>query len=80
VKTNKKAIYQMAFYSRLITDHLQQALFSAPAPSLFLLQQAQPHLQPQPHLPLMRYLINAAIDNTIKTFMKMHITIACTGT
>jgi hypothetical protein len=59
--------------------YLQQDLASVPALSGLLLQQAQPHLQPQPHphLPLMRYLINAAMDNTKATFIKMHI--ACIG-
>jgi hypothetical protein len=56
--------------------YLQQPLFSVPHPSEVLLQQAQPQLHPQPHLPLTRYLISAAIDSTKNTFNKIHIAIA----
>jgi hypothetical protein len=56
--------------------YLQQPLASVPQLSLPLPQQVQPQLQAQPHLPLIKYLINAAIDNTIATFIKVHITIA----
>jgi len=63
----------------LAIDYLQQALPSVPVPSFLLPQQAQPQLQAQLHLPLMRYLIKAAIDSTKATFIKMHIAIACIG-
>ena len=70
-----------------MTSYLQQELVSVPQLSFFPLQQEhpqlhpqlQPQLQPQPHLPLIRYLINAAIDKTKATFIKMHIAIACIG-
>jgi hypothetical protein len=42
-------------------------------------QQEQPQLQAHPHLPLIRYLIKAAIDSTKATFIKMHMAIACMG-
>jgi hypothetical protein len=48
-------------------------------PSFLPAQQAQPQLQPHPHLPLIRYLIKAAIDSTKAIFIKMHIAIACMG-
>jgi hypothetical protein len=62
-----------------MTSYLQQELVSVPQLSFFPLQQEHPQLQPQPHLPLIRYLINAAIDKTKATFIKMHIAIACIG-
>lgn len=61
------------------SNYLQQELLSVPQLSFLPLQQEHPQLQPQPHLPLIRYLINAAIDNTKATFIKMHIAIACIG-
>jgi hypothetical protein len=63
----------------LSASYLQQALLSVAELSFFPLQQAQRLLQPQAHLPLMRYLIKAAIESTKATFIKMHIAIACIG-
>ncbi len=62
-----------------MTSYLQQELLSVPQTSFLPLQQEHPQLQPQPHLPLIRYLINAAIDKTKATFIKMHIAMACVG-
>jgi hypothetical protein len=62
-----------------MTTYLQQELLSVPQTSFLLLQQEHPQLQPQPHLPLIRYLINAAIDKTKATFIKIHIAMACIG-
>jgi hypothetical protein len=62
-----------------MTSYLQQELLSVPQTSFLPLQQEHPQLQPQPHLPLIRYLINAAIDKTKATFIKMHIAMACIG-
>jgi hypothetical protein len=59
---------------------LQQLLPSVPQLSCFLPQQEQPQLQPQLHLPLIKNLIKAAIDNTNATFIKVHITTAWNGT
>jgi hypothetical protein len=76
----------MATFSRnhflhLSLNYLPQEFFSVPQLSFLPLQQEQPQLQPQPHpdLPLIRYLINAAIDNTKAIFIKIHIAIACIG-
>jgi hypothetical protein len=63
-----------------MTDYLQQALLYVLQLSFLPLQQEQPQLQPQPHLPLMRYLIKAAIDSTKAIFIKIHIATACIGT
>jgi hypothetical protein len=62
-----------------MTSYLQQELLSVAQLSFLPLQQEHPQLQPQPHLPLIRYLINAAIDKTKATFIKMHIAMACIG-
>lgn len=62
-----------------MTSYLQQELLSVPQTSFLPLQQEHPQLQPQPHLPLIRYLINAAIDKTKATFIKIHIAMACIG-
>jgi hypothetical protein len=62
-----------------LINYLQQELPSVLELSFLLLQQAHPQLQPQQHLPLMRYLISAATDRTKATFIKMHIAIACIG-
>lgn len=60
-------------------DYLQQELPSVPVLSFLPPQQEHPQLQPHPDLPLIRYLIKAAIDSTKATFIKMHIEIACMG-
>lgn len=64
---------------RLATNYLQQELPSVLELSFLPPQQEHPQLHLQPHFPLMRYLINAAIDSTKATFIKMHIAIACMG-
>jgi hypothetical protein len=67
------------FGLRLDPNYLQHELPSVPALSFLPAQQLHPQLHPHPHLPLIRYLINAAMDSTKVTFIKMHIAIACMG-
>ncbi|MSP99372.1 MAG: hypothetical protein EXR38_02535 [Methylotenera sp.] len=64
---------QKGHVKHMATNYLQQELPSVPELSFLPLQQEQPHF------PFIKYLINAAIDNTKATFIKMHIAIACIG-
>jgi hypothetical protein len=79
------ATFSRSHFLHLSLNYLPQEFLSVPQLSFLPLQQEQPQLHPQlqpppqPDLPLIRYLINAAIDNTKAIFIKIHIAIACIG-
>ena len=77
--TKKRATFSRNPFLHLPSNYLQQELLSVPQLSFLPLQQEHPQLHLHPHLPLIRYLINAAMDRTKAKFIRMHIAIACIG-